>query len=78
MCVQVPPLHRGPCLFSFSPFEADQTHRVRSWLPGSYQPRQAGGFAQPCRTSGRDWLLVPAEGVECSEHEGDRGCPSCF
>lgn len=57
-------------ILSFSHFEADQTHRVRSWLPGSYQPDRLGALPSTAGHLERDWLLLPAEGVECSEPEG--------
>lgn len=62
-------------IFSFSHFEADQAPRVRSWLPGSYQLDR---FCPALRTFGERSAAFAAEGVECNEQEGDRGCPSCF
>lgn len=68
VCAGFPALHTIPLIYSLSHFEADQAHRVRSWLPGSYQLDRLWALASALQVFGEGLLPPPDDGVECSEH----------
>lgn len=57
-------------LLSVDHFEADQAHRLRSWLPGSYQLDRLGAVPGAAGLRERAGLLLPADEWNATSKKG--------